>query len=95
MVTSQDSSDLYPVTAGVRQGGYLVPSLLNLYIHQLPTMVKHSLIVGYADDHTLLKIIPDKSDRLTAASQLNGDLVAISQFGKVWQIKFAPNKTFS
>jgi len=57
--------------------------------------VKHSLIVGYADDHTLLKVISDKSDRLTAASQLNDDLVAISQFGKVWQIKFAPSKTFS
>ena len=36
----------------------------------LPTVVKHSLIVGYADDHNLLKIIPDKSDRVTAASQL-------------------------
>ena len=46
-------------------------------------MVKHSLIVGYADDHTLLKIIPDKSDRVTAASQLNEDLEAISQFGKI------------
>ena len=57
--------------------------------------MKHSLIVGYADDHTLLKIIPDKPDRLAAASQLNDNLAAISQFGKIWQIKFAPNKTFS
>lgn len=45
--------------------------------------MKHSLIVGYADDHTLLKIVSDKSDRFTAASQLNKDLAAISQFGKV------------
>ena len=29
-----------------------------------------SLIVGYADNHTLLKIIPDKSDHVIAASQL-------------------------
>jgi len=58
--------------------------------------MKHSLIVGYADDHTLLKIVSDKSDHLIAASQLNDDLAAISHFGKVWQInKFAPNKTFS
>ena len=41
-------------------------------------MVKRSLIVGYTDDHTLLKIIPDKSDRVTAVSQLNEDLEAIS-----------------
>ena len=46
--------------------------------------MKHSLIVGYADDHTLLKIIPDKSksECVTAASQLN-DLEEISQFGKL------------
>ena len=58
-------------------------------------MVKHFLVVGYADDHTLLKIIPDKSERLTATFQLNDDLEAISQFGRLWQIKFSPNKTYS
>jgi len=46
--------------------------------------------MGYADDHTLLKIIPGKSDHVTAASQMNEDLQAISQFGKIWHIKFAP-----
>ena len=51
--------------------------------------------MGYADDHTLLKIIPGKSDHVTAASQMNEDLQAISQFGKIWHIKFAPAKTFS
>ena len=40
-------------------------------------MVKHSLVVGYADDHTL-RIIPHKSDRVTAVSQLNDDLEAIN-----------------
>ena len=95
VVTFQDSSDLYPVTAGVPQGSIWSPPLFNLYIRQLPTVVKHSLIMGYADDHTLLRVISDKSDRLIAALQLNDDLKAISQFGKVWQIKFAPNKTFS
>ena len=86
---------MYPVTAGVPQGAIWSPTLFNLYIHLLPTVVKHSLIIGYADDHTLLKIILDKSDRITAASQLNEVLEAISQFGKIWQIRFAPNKTFS
>ena len=56
--------------------------------------MKHSLIMEYADDHTLLKVISDKSDCLTAVLQLNDDLKAISQFDKVWQNKFAPNKTF-
>ena len=74
--------DLYPVTAGDPRGlfGPLLCSICT-YIRQLPTVVKHSLVVGYADDHTLLKIIPDKSEHVTAASQLNDDLEAISQFG--------------
>ena len=61
VVTPLESSGLFPVTAGVPQGAIWSPLLFNLHIRQLPTVVKHSLIVGYADDHTLLKIIPDKS----------------------------------
>ena len=83
VVTPLESSDLHPVTAGVPQGAIWFPLLFNLYIHLLPTVVKHCLIMGYADDHTLLKIIQDKSDRFTAASQMNEDLQAISQFGKL------------
>ena len=54
------------------------------------------MVVGYADDHSLLKIIPDKTDHVAAASDLNCDLAALYHFGgQSWQIKFAPNKTFS
>ena len=57
VVTPTDSSDLCPVTAGVPQGAIWSPPLFNLYIRQLPSVVRHSLIVGYADDHSLLRII--------------------------------------
>ena len=33
--------------------------------------------MGYADDHSLLRIIPDKTDHIAAASDLNSDLVPI------------------
>ena len=58
VVTPLELSDLYPITAGVGvpQGAIWSPALFNLYIHQLPTVVKHSLIVRYADDHTLFLI---------------------------------------
>ena len=95
VVTPLDSSELCPVTAGVPQGAIWSPPLFNLYIHQLPTVVKHSLIVGYADDHSLLKIIADKSDHIAVASDLNCDLAALYHFGQSWQIKYAPNKTSS
>ena len=80
----------------LHSSGAIWPStLFNLYICLLSAVVKHSLIVGYVDEHSLLKIISDKYDCVTAASQLNEYVEAISQFGKVWQIRFAPNKTFS
>ena len=63
VVTPSGSSDLYSVTAGVPQGETWSPPLFSLYIRLLPTVMKHSLIVGYADDHSLLKIIPDKTDQ--------------------------------
>ena len=95
VITPLDSSHLCRVTTGVPQGAIWSPSLFNLYICQLPTILKHSMVMGYADDHSLLKIIPDKIDCITAASDLNCDLAALYHFGQSWYIKFAPNKTFS
>ena len=43
VITSQNSSNLYPVTAGVPQGAIWSPPLFNLYIPQLPNVVKHSI----------------------------------------------------
>ena len=71
VVTQLDSSDLHPVTAGVPQGAIWSPPLFNLYIRKLPTVVEHSLIVGYTDDHSLLKIIPDKMDRIALGSVIS------------------------
>ena len=53
---------VHSVIAGVPQGAIWSPPLFNLNISLLPTVVKYSLIVGYAGDHSLLKIIPDKTD---------------------------------
>ena len=58
----------------------------------LPSVVKHSLVVGYADDHTL---IPAKNDRVVAADHLNADLTALYEYGQLWNIIFAPAKTSS
>ena len=57
VVTPLDSSDLHPVIAGASQGAIWSPPLFNLYIRKLSTVMKHSLIVGYTDDHSLLKTI--------------------------------------
>ena len=89
-----DSSDLHPVSAGVPQGAIWSPLLFNLYIHLLPSVPRHCLVVGYADDHTLLTTIPCKDNHVTAAARLNADLAALYEYGYHWNIKFAPLKTF-
>ena len=53
------------------------------------------MIVEYANDRSLLKIILDKTDRTAAASDLNYDLAALYRFGLTLHITFAPNKTSS
>ena len=70
VVTPFDSSDLHPVSAGVPQGAIWSPLLFNLYIRLLPSVPRHCLVVGYADDHTLLTTIPHKDDRVTAADRV-------------------------
>ena len=56
VVTPFDSSDLHPVSAGVPQGAIWSPLLFNFYIRLLPSVPRHCLVVGYADDHTLFLI---------------------------------------
>ena len=53
------------------------------------------MIVDYADDHFLLKIIPDKNSHIVAASHLNSDLTVLYHFGQRWFINFAPQKSSS
>ena len=92
VVTSLDTSDLYRISAGVSQGAIWSPLLFNLYIHLLPSIVKPSLVVGYADDHTLLITIPHKNDCTAAADHLNVDSTALHKYGQSWNIIFAPAK---
>jgi len=50
-----------------------------------------SLLVSYADDSTLLKIVPTKDLRLSA--EIKADLCRIADWGKVWHIEFEPLKS--
>jgi len=53
-------------------------------------------MVGYVDNHSLLKIIPDKSSRIVAAaSHLNSNLAALIHFDQRLLISFAPQMSSS
>jgi len=91
--TPFESSDFYPVSAGVPQGGIWSPLLFNLNVRLLPSFPRHCSVIGYADDHTLLTTIPDKTDRFTAAINLNANLATLCENGHPWNIRFVPQKT--
>ena len=64
------------------QGGVWSPLLFNLYVRHLPSQLESCLLVSYADDSTLLKVIPTKDVRLNAAAKINAGLCRIADWGK-------------
>jgi len=94
-------SNLLPVTMGVPQGSILGPILFNLYINDLPSCVKSSKIVLYADDTALF--FSHKSPNCIE-NTLNEDLNELSKWlkqnkltlnvGKCKSILFGSQKMF-
>ena len=76
MANAKESSH-YPIQAGVPQGVVWSPMTFNLYVRQLPLQVHRCLLVSYADDSTLLKVVPSREAHKLAAEKINSDLDAI------------------
>ena len=95
VVAHGDTSSLQPFTAGVPQGGIWSPILFNLYIRDLPTQILHCALLQYADDSTLIKVVPSKEDRITVADEMNADLARIYSWGLLRNINFEPAKCHS
>ena len=68
VVAHGDTSSQRPFTAGVLQDGIWS---LNLYIGHISVQVLHCDLFQYADDSTLIKVIPLKSDRTAAADEMS------------------------
>ena len=86
---------LQSFTAGVPQGGIWSPILFNLYICYLPDQILHCTSLQYAEDSTLIKVLPSKDNRITAADKMNADLASIYLWGRMWNINFEPAKCHS
>ena len=86
VTTTQEQPSALAVSAGARSA-----SGRNMVTFTFQLLHSFS-VIGYVDDHTLLKTIPLKSDWLKAADKLNTDLIVLSQFRKWWHMDFAPLK---
>ena len=68
------------------------PLLFDLYIRELPRLIRHSSIICYADDITLFQRIP-RNRRVQCAADLNTDLQCLLSYGASWLLVFEPTKT--
>ena len=95
VVLDRKSSQEYPVNAGVLQESILGPTLVLLYINDLPDDVISNIAI-YADDTTLYSKCDQASDlwqQLELASELESDLPDTVDCGRKWLVDFNAGKT--
>ena len=81
-------SDPLPVKSGVHQGSTLGPLFFIVYINDLPTSIRHSKILNFADDAKCYKVI---HNALNMAS-LQLDLNSLTEWSTKNQLPFNINK---
>ena len=85
-------SKLVNVASGVPQGTVLGPLLYLLYTSELFSILKNKLI-GYADDSTLMAVVPSPGVRVAVAESLIRDLGRVSEWCDLWAMKLIASKT--
>ena len=68
------------------------PFLFLLYSSELFSIMENKLI-GYADDSTLIPVVPSSGVRVTIAESLSRDLVKVSEWCNLWGMKLNASKS--
>ena len=85
-------SKLVNVVSGVLQGSALGPLLYLLYTSELFSILENKLI-GYADDSTLMAVVPSPGVRVAVAESLIRNLGRVSEWRDLWGMKLNVSKT--
>ena len=80
------------VVSGVLQGSVLGLLLFLLYTSELFSILENKL-TGYADDSTLMDVVPSPGARVMIAESLNRDLVRVNVWCNLWGMKLNAHKT--
>ena len=85
-------SKLVNIVSGVPQGSVLGPLLFLLYTLELFSILENKMI-GYADDSTLMAVVPSPGVRVAVAESLTRDLGRVSEWCDLWGMKLNASKT--
>ena len=77
---------------GVPQGSVLDPLLFLLYTSELYSIVENRLY-GYADDSTLVAVVPSPGEMVAVSVSMNSDLNRVSEWCNLWGMKLNASKT--
>ena len=85
-------SKLVNVVSWVPKGSVLGPQLFLLYTEELFSIVENKLY-GYADDSTLVAVVPSPGERVAASESMNSDLNRVSVWCDMWRMNHNASKT--
>ena len=85
-------SKLVNVVSGVPQGSVLGPLLFLLSTSELFSILQNKPI-GYADDSTLMAVVPSPGVRVAVAESVIRDLGTVSEWCDLWGMKLNASKT--
>ena len=85
-------SKLANIVSGVPQGSVLGLVLFLLYTAELFSIVENKLYC-YADDSTLVVVVPFHGERLAVSESMNRNLNMVSVWGNLWEMKLSVSKT--
>ena len=66
--------------------------VLPIYTSELFSILENKLM-GYADDSTLVAVVPSLGVRVAATESLSRDLVRVSEWCDLWGMKLNESKT--
>ena len=85
-------SKLVNVVSRVPHGSVLGPLLFLLHTSELHSILENKLI-GYANDSTLIAVVPSPGFRVTVAESLSPNLFKVSEWCDLWGMKLNASNT--